>query len=420
MSAQGGTVTNVYSANNGQSLASSYPSTSTAVGASTVTYGNASTTTNSTANFQPSASKDRDGDGATYAYDAPGNQITTTDSEAAVAEVAYNADGTVATSTDPANGSNATVYHYDANKQLTSITPVTGSSLGTRTFTYDTWGRLFTATDGAGHTVRYDYDHEDRVVSISYSDDTLPVDFYYDAAGNLYQRGDGNGTVDFGHDPLNRLTSRVASTGGGDLAYGYDPVGNVISLSDGRGTTTYPYDSRNLLATMVSDNGTRYAFDYNADGLRTATYFAANAAKTSWAAKTVVAYDPTGRTTRVTTTRKSSAPVTVSDVSTCYTPFAYNGSCAAVAADKISVQWDYNHLTATRSDYTYTTSGRLTGATNVAGSTWTYTYDADGNRKTVTQDGSTQTLAFNTANEVLTDVVDDDDGVIERDDVVWV
>jgi RHS repeat-associated protein len=400
--AEGGSVTNTYGANGGQSLTASVPSTSTSAGAATTTYGNAATTANPTAAFQPSASKDRDGNSVTYAYSGPGNRITTTDAGSAAAKVTYNADGTVATSTDPANGTTATTYHYDVNKELTSTTPVTGSSLSTRSYTYDTWGRLFTATDGAGHSTRYDYDQDDRIVSISYSDDTLPVDYYYDAAGNLYQRGDGNGEVDFGHDALNRLTSRSASTGGGDLTYGYDPVGNMTRLTDARGGETYTYDTRNLLTSLVTANGTRYGFDYDKDGLRTVTYFKTNTARTTWAAKTVTAYDTTGRVTRITTTRNSASPVTVSDVSTCYTPYAYNGSCAATASDKRAVQWDYAHLTSTRSDYSYNTSGRLTAATNVAGSSWSYTYDANGNRKTVTRDGSTQTLTFNAANQVGT------------------
>jgi RHS repeat-associated protein len=400
--AEGGSVSNVYGANGGRSLTATYPSTSAAAGASTATYGNAATAANPTANFQPSAVKDRNGDVTAYTYNGPGNLATGTGADSAAATVTYNADGTVATSKDPANGNNATVYHYDSGKQLTSITPVTGSSLATRTFTYDTWGRLHTATDGAGRTTTYDYDYDDHPVSISYSDGTLPVDSYYDAAGNVYQRDDGHGTVRFGFDLLNRLVSRSATSGGGDLAYGYDPAGNLTSLSDGRGTTTYTYDDRDLLIALTTANGTRYAFDYDHDGRRTVTYFKANAAKTTWAAKTVTGYDPTGRITRVATTRNSAAPVTVADVSACYTPFAFNGSCAAAAADKGRVQWEYDHLTSARSDYTYNTAGRLTAATNVGGSTWSYTYDANGNRRTVTRDGSTQTLAYNAGNEIST------------------
>ena len=399
--AEGGSVTQVYGANNGQSLTASYPSTSTSAGASTVTYDNAATSANPTAGFQATSVKNRDGNTMTYAYNGPGNLVTGTDAAKAAAAVDYNDDGTVSSATDPGNGSNRTWYDYDDNKQLTDIWPVEGSSLGHRTYTYDTWGRLATATDGAGHTIEYHYDADDHVVSAGYSDGTGSVDTYYDAAGNIYQRGDGLGDVHYAYDALNRLTSRSASTGGGALAYEHDPVGNLIRLTDGRGSTTYDYDERNLLTEMLTAGGTRYGFEYDEDGRRTVTYFKLNPSWSSWAAKTAVTYDATGRIKRMTTTRNSASPVTVSDISTCYTPYSYNGSCSSTAADKAAVQWDYNHLTSTRSDYTYNSSGRLISATNAGGATWGYAYDTNGNRKTVSKNGSTtQSLTFNAANQV--------------------
>ncbi len=401
-SAEGGSVTNTYGANGGQSLTASFPSTGASAGGSTVTYGNAGTTTNPTAGFQRSADKDRQGNSSSYTYNGAGNRLSVADASAATPKVTYNADGTVATSTDPANGTNATRYQVNTtSKQVTGITPVTGTSLGARDFTYDAFGRLRTASDGAGRTVTYGYDTDDRLIDVDYSDGTDGVVFAYDAYGNLYQRDDAAGVVYLDHDPLNRLTRRAATTGGGDLAYGYDPVGNLTSLTDGRGTTTYSYDSRNLLTTMETATGARYAFEYDKDGRRTATYFDTNTAKTAWAARTVTTYDKTGRLGRISTVRDSGAQTTVSDVSTCYTPFSYNGSCSAPAADRDLVQWDYNHLTATRSDFTYDKGNRLTGATNYGGASWSYTYDANGFRRTVVRSGTTtQTLTPNAANQV--------------------
>lgn len=63
----------------------------------------------------------------------------------------------------PGNGTNKTQYGYDYSHQLTTLTPVTGSSLASRTFTYDTWGRPATATNGRGTTLSYSYDAVGRL-----------------------------------------------------------------------------------------------------------------------------------------------------------------------------------------------------------------------------------------------------------------
>ncbi|WP_250008766.1 RHS repeat domain-containing protein [Actinoplanes sp. M2I2] len=398
--AEGGSVTNTYGSNAGQSKTASKAST----GAATSTaYANPATAANPTANFQSSSSTDRQGNVSTSGYDAKGNHTSTKDALAAEAKVSHNSDGTVATSTDPANGTNATKYGYEATtKHATGVTPVTGSSLGGRAYTYDGYSRLKTATDGAGRTVTYTYDNDDRPATIAFSDGTPTVRYNYDGGGYLQQRDDGNGTVYFEYNLLNQMTKRSATTGGGDLFYGHDPVGNVTSSTDLRGTTGYVYDARNLLTSMTTVNGTRYGFDYTKDGLRKNTWFNTNAGNTVWSARTTVAYATTGRLSRITTVRNSAAPVTVSDVSSCYTPIGH-ATCSDTTADKGLVNWELNHATDVRSEYTYDKGNRLTKATNVAGSTWVYTYDANGNRKTVTRGGTaTQTLAFNPANQVTT------------------
>ncbi len=64
-------------------------------------------------------------------YDGVGNQTSSqSGSDTTIqAKVAYNSDGTVKSATAPGNGSNATTYTYDGNKQLSKITPPTGTTL---------------------------------------------------------------------------------------------------------------------------------------------------------------------------------------------------------------------------------------------------------------------------------------------------
>lgn len=93
----------------------------------------------------------------------------------------------MATATAPGNTGNATTYGYDANKQLTSITPPTGTSLGVRNLTYDQFGRTATATDGNGVTTTYSYDDLDRLLALDHDTTSAnpDVEYVYDPAGRV-------------------------------------------------------------------------------------------------------------------------------------------------------------------------------------------------------------------------------------------
>jgi RHS repeat-associated protein len=396
--AVGGTTTNSYGANNGESLTNSASST----GASTsFAYANAPTSSNPTANFQPSSSTDAQKNTTSYTYSGAGNLSSSKDATAATAKVDYNDDGTAKSSTDPKNGSNNTTYGYDANHQLATITPPTGNSLGVRKFTYDGYGRLLTATDGAGRKTTYAYDNDDRVTQVSYSDGTPKETSAYDHAGNMYQRVDASGTTTWQFDKRNLAWDRVSTSGGGDLSYGYDAAGNMKTLTDGRGTVKYGYDSRELLQSMTDASGKTWGFSYDDDGRRTDTYFN-KTSDTAWAMHTHTTYDDSGRVTRVTTTRASDASKVVSDLSYCYSPHGSDDTCSTDKTKDTGLrQWSKDQVSGKVSVYTYDGGNRLTKATNAAGHTYDYGYDADGNRTSVKTDGTqTQNLSFNSANQI--------------------
>ncbi|MDG4823232.1 RHS repeat-associated core domain-containing protein [Asanoa sp. WMMD1127] len=367
----GGITTNTYGANGQQSMTSSAaPAGATA----TYTYANAATPTNPTAAYQPSSGKDTQGNNSTFTYNGAGNRISAKDALAAEAKVDYNSDGTVKTSTDPGNGTNSTTYAYNSDKQLTTVTPPTGTSLGNRTFTYDAYGRVRTATDGAGKTSTYDYDAQDRVKTISYSDGTTAVTYDYDPAGNVRARADATGSQGYVYDRLNRMIGRQASQG-----YVYDPVGNLKQVQDQRGTSVYEYDTRNLLKKLTAANGV-YTFDYDDEGRRTATRLTVASAQV---AETVNTFDQSGRITRTTSKRwQSGTASTVFDVSYCYAKRVSSNPCSTNKLDDTGLrQWHTDHhRSGAVSVYTYDNSNRLTKATNVAGSTYEYGYDSRGNR----------------------------------------
>ncbi len=397
-----GTTTYGYSTsvNSGESLTGV---TQPSGAATSIAYGNSATGTNPTAAYQPSSATDAQSNKSLFTYNGAGNLASTADASAATANVTYNSDGTVATATDPGNGTNSSKYTYDANKDLTKVTPVTGSSLTAKTFTYDGFAQVKTVTDGRGVVTTYGYGPDGRVTSVSYSAGLSTVTYTNDPFGNVTKRVDGVGTTTYGYDKLNRLISRSSTTGGGGLTYAYDADGNLTTVTDGRGSSTMAYDSSDLQTTLTTAKGTVLHYAYDSDARRVDTWFATNAANTTWAAHTHTSYDKSGRVSRTWTAYSSSNSQLYYDTSWCYSPYT-GAACptASASTDKDLVQWSVDNLSGVRTTYTYDKGNRLTKQAPTSGKTYTYTYDSRGNRLTASDGTTTQTLAYNAANQVST------------------
>lgn len=405
-----GTTTNTFGANGGESLSRSQTSTGAA---NSLAYGNSATSTNPTANFQPSSSTDPQGNATAYTYDGAGNMLQSSNALPAVAKVTYNSDGTPATSTDPKNGSNSTTYGYgDGNHELTKITPPTGNSLQPRAYTYDGFGRLATGTDGAGNTYTYTYDSADRLTRAAYTGgpDPVTVTYRYDSAGNLVGRTDPSGTTTFTFDGRNLVLSRNSSSGGGTLSYGYDLDGNLTSATDplaqqvaGNATTTYTYNDRNLLTGVTDPAGKQWFFMYDADGRRILTLFGTDATHSTYLGKITTKYDKGGRISSITAA--GSANGTIFSATYCHSAFVSGQSCptSSSSTDRSLLQWVQTTagFEPGTSVFTYDKGNRLTKATNnVFGTTSVYGYDADGNMTSANDAGTTSTFTYNSANQI--------------------
>ncbi|MFJ9344811.1 RHS repeat-associated core domain-containing protein [Streptomyces sp. NPDC101733] len=394
-----GTTTNTFGANSGESVTKSESPSGASFSAA---YGN----TAAGSKYLPSESTDAQSNKSTYTYNGAGNLAQTTDANASTAKVDYNTDGTVKTSTDPGN-TTSTTYNYDtATHQATSVDPA-GGSLKAKSYTYDTFGRLATSKDGRGTTATYTYDDGDRISKVDYSDATPDVSYTYDAFGRVKTRTDATGTTTYGYDDLGKLTSRTATSGGGTVAYGYDKNGNQSSLTDARGTTAYAYDAANKL-TQVTTNApstsTKIGFVYDDRGRRTDTYYGTNDARTIFKARVHQDYDTSGRISRVWADQgPATAPTRQFDTTYCRA-IGTPGTCSTAKADNRKLlQWSKDSLTGKTTTYGYDSGNRLTQvATSGGGKTYTYTYDARGNRKTSSDGTTTQSLAYDAANQITT------------------
>ncbi len=395
----GGTTAGTYGANDGESLTKVQSPTGASM---SMTYG-----TGPNDKYLPTGVTDTQGTGRTYSYNGAGNALTGSNTPgAANASVNYNGDGTLQSSKDPLGYT--TTYTADSgNHRTTEIVPPASSTLGKTVLGYDGYGRVNAVTDGRGAVATYTYNLLDQVTGISYSGTSLPattaMSFTYNGIGKMKTRTDASGTTTWTYDPLGRERSRVNTAGGGTLSYDYDRNGNVTGFEDPRGITTYTYDAANRLTSRTGTDGTDYYAYNNADGKRTDTWWRSNAAHTTFAAHTRNSYDISGRLRQSWTSRASNDATRVFDTSYCYSKYSVSPTCpnpsTSAASDTGLIQWSTNNLTGKKTFYEYDTSDRLTKAETESGSTYSYTYDKNGNRKTRVVGGSTtQTLTFNSGN----------------------
>jgi RHS repeat-associated protein len=391
-----GTTTFGYTANGGESLTGI---TSATGAASSYSYGNTADATR----FQPSEGTDAQQNTSVFSYSEQGQFTGATNANSVSAEVDYNDDGTVETSTSPPGA--VTSYGYNGDAQLTSITPPSGTSLTARSFSWDGFGRLATRTDGRGVTETYSYDDLDRVLEIDYTGSTPTVTYSYNPAGQVATRTDASGLTTWTYDPLGRLASRVHSAGGGTVTYTYDKVGNLASETDISGTTSYTYDARNLVTRVTLTDGKNIDFGYDADGRRTDTWYTTTAQHTVFGAHTHTDYDAAGRMIRVWSARASDDNDRVSDLSYSYASPGTGSGCATApaAAQDTSLRWaQTNNLTGVTTSYCYDTANRLVSVTTPGGDSWSYGYDANGNRTQTVKNGvEVQSPDFNAAGQLI-------------------
>jgi RHS repeat-associated protein len=201
---------------------------------------------------------DKDGNTTSYSYDAFGDRTQVTDAVGNVTKMAYDAVGNLISTTN-ARGF-TTSYQYDGMNRLTVVTDPTSHTDQT---VYDGEGNRTQVIDRDGHSTSYQFDLRQRLTKIT--DALTHVETYtYDGNDNRISMADRNGhTTTYGYDVQNRRTT-VKDALGDVTTTKYDGVGNVITVRDGNGhTTSYGYDPLNRRSTMLDAAGdeTQYFYD---------------------------------------------------------------------------------------------------------------------------------------------------------------
>jgi len=289
---------------------------------------------------------------------------------------------------------NTTRYNYDSAANLTDVikplgyTPITmtydargnllSRSFPPRSFTYTALNDVQTATDGRGNTTTYGYDTAGNLRTIT--GPALP--------------SFGQPVTTYGRDPAGTgLLTSITDPRGKQTTFGHDAQGNATSVTTQLGETTLLcYDGSGRLIARVDPRGSvpcanpspyRSTFTYyDDDRLHTATDPLNH--------QTQYAYDPAGN------------PQTVVDAKNHTTTYGYddaNHLTSVTAPDPITggpsgpvTSYGYDEVgnLQSRTDanthqttYSYDIANELKTVVAPGGRTWTYSYDANGNRTTI-------------------------------------
>jgi YD repeat-containing protein len=305
----------------------------------------------------------------TYQIDGLGNLTQQKSPDTGTTTTTVDVAGNVLTSTDARN--KTTTFKYDALNRVLSITYPTGTATG---FTYDGGssplafdiGHLTQITDESGSTrLQYDaYGHVIKKTQVSGSGSsalTQVVQYVYGTSGNV------NG----------KLTSIVYPTGL-SIGYTYDAAGRVLglTLTPVAGTATpvvsgITYAPFGGVTGWTWGNGTAYSRTFDLDG-RLSSYplgALSGSSPTPNALLRTVDYDPASRIT------------------------------AFIHADATGSQTNPVAVAANQS-FGYDNLDRLTGY-SPSGTDQGYTYDASGNRISLTIGTTTYTDAIDPASNKL-------------------
>ncbi len=157
-----------------------------------------------------------------------------------------------------------TTFSYDANNRLlTETNPLSQVT----TYTYNPDGTRHTKVDGKGNTTTYSYDPNKRLAGVAFQDGTSYA-FQYDARGHKTLEQSPDETRTLSYDSLGRLSTATDAQLAQTLTYGYDAAGNHTSLSYDGLTTTYVYDQANRLTQEADPDGESTFLTYDPGGRR--------------------------------------------------------------------------------------------------------------------------------------------------------
>ncbi len=279
-------------------------------------------------------------------------------------------------------------YGYDKNDNVLTVT----DSLNRIThFTYDALDRLTQTTDAKNGVTKYEYDKGDRVTKLT-DPKSLPTTYVWDGLGQLWKEvSPDRGTTTYGYT-ASGFRNAMTRANGLSAGYGYDDIGRLTSISAGGQTRMFGYDTctygHGRLCTIVDPSGT-LTYTYTREG-QIASHQVAHAPSHGGLTFFSYTYDALGRPATITNNQ-----------SLAQQQFTYASGQLSAVKLKIGVAAAVNVATT----FNYEPMGPVTGFTYGNGLVRTKTYDLDRRLTAINQTGASgiQSLAFGyNANDAIT------------------
>ncbi|QWF19654.1 RHS repeat protein [Lysobacter capsici] len=349
-----------------------------------------------------------------FTYDANGNDEVTTDALGRKTDNDYDPLNRLARSLQDVGGINAkTEFKYDVVDRVTKVTDpknldttytyngfgdqvqLTSPDTGVSTYTYDSAGNRKTETDARNITRTYGYDALNRPTAVAYPTTSLNVGYEYDfvptvcATGETFAKGrlslitDASGSTQYCYDRFGRMVRKVQTTNGKVFAvrYAYTLAGQLsgVTYPDGA-LVSYQRDVRGRVSQVDAKRAVAGA---GFDTLLSQAAYHAFGPVASWTYGN-------GRTL--------ARPVDLDYRTTAVTDPSLGGLSVGFGFD---LAGNLNQLTPAGSStsllkYDYDGLDRLTHLRDGPSNTpiETYSYDATGNRLSLTQASGTQTYVY--------------------------
>jgi RHS repeat-associated protein len=331
----------------------------------------------------------KNGNTTKYTYDSVGNQLTVTDALNNVRTMTYepvfnrpltlqdalgnktrfeyDSHGNLSKSIDALG--HITQFQYDIKGELTRVTDALGNS---STFTYDSNGNLTQAADPLGNTNTATYDALGKVLTAADAEGRSTQFVYDDNERLIRSINASGGTTINEYDASNNLIA-ITVPSGAKTTFQYDTLQRIVKTTNPLGqSTNYTYDRRDNLASRVDAKGQtiNYAYDaldrltfktkpeetvsYNYDAMGNLLNIADSDSNLSFV------YDAMNRLTEARTAATSGQPAT-----TIRATYDANGNRKTMT-----------DLSGEVTNYVYDTLQRLTSITDPTGQQFTFTYDA--------------------------------------------
>lgn len=320
-------------------------------------------------------------------YDRNGNIVGVTPPERPMHRVAYTpADRPL----QYTSGQASTVFGYNSERQLTSITTPDGTNI---VFGHDGSGRLSTLTSG-DKSISLTYDHASRVAKVSSDEDVIRYEYDGPLVSTIHIGGAVSGAISYTYDDDLRVTSQAVE-GSSSITFGYDPDGLLLAA----GALALTRDTQNGLLTATTLGVVQDRRTYNEFG--ELAVYEASTGDTSLLATSLTRdvigrvvsaggrgyeYDTAGRLVRVTDDGSVLAEYGY-DQNSNRTVHRWPGGSVVATYDERDRLLAYGNAT-----FTYTESGDLR-TMKLAGSETSFTYDGLGNLQSVLLPGG-RTISY--------------------------